>query len=201
MSAHEHNLPDAELVLRAQRGSRAAFAELVSRYQDRIYNTCYRMCHNEADAADLTQATFLRALQSLPRFERRAQFYTWLFRIAINLTMSRRRAAYRRPPVALEGTGEDEELRTSLAAEKDCDPTGPLEEQELRQRVESALEQLDDEFRAAVVLKDIEEMDYASIAEILGVPVGTVKSRIHRGRLMLRELLRDERVPVGQPRT
>lgn len=198
-TTHEHEPADAELVRRAQRGAPAAFAELVSRYQDRVYNTCYRMCHNQADALDLTQATFLRALESLGQYEARSSFYTWLFRIAVNLTISERRARQRRPAAALEQA--DPEGAGGGPAGRAAEVSDRLEQCELRARVERALAQLDEEFRAAVILKDIEDMDYASIAEVLDVPVGTVKSRIHRGRLMLRELLKDERNSVGAART
>jgi len=196
-NVHEQELPDAELVKRARRGSPAAFAELVSRYQDRVFNTCYRMCHNDADALDLTQSTFLRALEGLGRFQGRSQFYTWLFRIAINLANSRRRADARRKRFALD----EEQCDAGRARDPADSVSRAAEQRELEARVEWALEKLDDEFRAAVVLKDIEDMDYASIAEILDVPIGTVKSRIHRGRLMLRDLLADERTSVDQART
>ena len=196
-SPHESELTDAELVRAAQRGAPAAFAELVSRYQDRVFNTCYRMCHQHDDALDLTQSTFLRALQNLRRFRAQASFYTWLFRIAVNLTISQRRTAGRRATRSLDGFGNDGRVPAPVVPGRDDDVSQPAEQRELQQRVERALAQLDDEFRAAVVLKDIEGMDYASIAEVLEIPVGTVKSRIHRGRLLLRELLRSERLHVG----
>jgi RNA polymerase sigma-70 factor (ECF subfamily) len=191
------NPSDAELVLRAQRGDPAAFSELVIRYQDRVYNTCYRMCHNHADALDLTQSAFLRAFEALPRFEVRATFFTWLFRIAVNLTLSHRRAE-RRPTLSLRQF-EDEGGRAfePVSANESDDPAGRMSRVELCQRLEAGLEQLDEEFRAAVVLRDVEELDYATIGEILGVPVGTVKSRIHRGRMMLREMLQEEEPQLG----
>ncbi len=196
-NVHEQELSDAELVRRARAGVPAAFAELVSRYQDRVFNTCYRMCHNHADALDLTQSTFLRALEGLGRFQGRARFYTWLFRIAVNLVSSHRRAASRRTHHSLDG----EQCTASPAGDHARCVSGPAEQRELEGRVALALEQLDDEFRVAVVLKDIEGMDYAAIAEILEVPIGTVKSRVHRGRLTLRDLLADERTSVDQART
>lgn len=82
------NSNDADLVQRAQSGDSSALTELVTRYQDRVYNTCYRMCRNHADAEDLTQTTFVRAFEALPRFEIRATFFTWLYRIAVNLALS-----------------------------------------------------------------------------------------------------------------
>jgi RNA polymerase sigma-70 factor (ECF subfamily) len=183
---------DAELVRRSQRGDAAAQAGLVTRYQDRVFNLCYRMCHNEADALDLAQTAFLRALQNVDRFGGRASFYTWLFRIAVNVVLTSRRTRSRQP-ASLDGAEDS----PAVPDRREADGAALCEQHELQERVAWALGTLDEEFRAAVVLKDIEDMDYAAIAEVLDVPVGTVKSRIHRGRLMLRDLLRTERVDVA----
>jgi RNA polymerase sigma-70 factor (ECF subfamily) len=191
------NPSDAELVSRAQRGDPTAFSELVERYQDRVYNLCYRMCHNHADALDLAQSTFLRALQALPRFEVRAKFFTWLFRIAVNQALSHRRARRRQPTLSLRWSDDEDERPFEPPAVDDDDPSQTMARSELHARLEAALGKLDEEFRAAVVLRDVEELDYAAIAEILEVPVGTVKSRIYRGRMMLRELLEQEEPQVG----
>jgi RNA polymerase sigma-70 factor (ECF subfamily) len=193
---HEHEPSDAELVRRLQHGDASASAELVTRYQDRVFNLCYRMCHNETDALDLAQTAFLRALQNLPRFGGRACFYTWLFRIAVNVVLTARRTRSRRP-ASLDGQTEDGPQAAGLPDCRELDGPAVCEERERQERVAWALGQLDEEFRAAVVLKDIEDMDYAAIAEVLDVPVGTVKSRIHRGRLVLRDLLRSERIHVA----
>jgi len=179
---------DADLVACARRGEVSAFAALVRRYQDRVFNTCYRLCHNHADALDLTQSAFLRALEALPRFEARANFYTWLFRIAVNLATTQRRRQRRRERPAWEA-GAGRPGPAEPASRPEQDPGQRAAEAESLVRLEEALNRLEDEYRVAVVLKDIEEMDYATIAEILEVPVGTVKSRIHRGRMRLRELL------------
>jgi RNA polymerase sigma-70 factor (ECF subfamily) len=155
------------------------------------------MCHHHADAADLTQATFLRALEALPTFENRARFFTWLFRIAVNLTLSQRRQHVRRASVSLDQSAQEEGRGLAVVAHEQ-DAASTAEQRELHERVGRALAQLDEEFRVAVILKDIEDLDYATIAEILAVPIGTVKSRIHRGRQALRELLRDERTSVAR---
>lgn len=175
---------DAVLVERAQRGDHAAFGQLVSRYQDRVYNTIYRMCHNHADALDLSQTAFLKAFQALPRFEARANFFTWLFRIAVNLVITQRRGHGRK--MAELDAREDGGATLRVVHE---DPAAAVDREEQLARLAGALARIDDEFRAAVVLKDIEDLDYATIGEILDVPVGTVKSRIHRGRTMLREMM------------
>lgn len=190
-------MPDEELVARARAGDAPAAAALIERYQDRVYNICYRMCGHDADAADLTQATFLKALESLPSFELRSSFYTWLFRIAVNAALSHRRSARRRPMHSLDGMVGADRPPEPPAAPAGASPLRRLELGELHERVSAALARLAEEFRAPVVLRDMEELDYHEISEILGVPVGTVKSRIHRGRMMLRELLVGEGLSRG----
>lgn len=180
---------DDALVRRARRGDGEAMSQLVKRYQDRVYNAVYRMCGHEADALDLTQSTFLKAFAAIGRFESRSGFYTWLFRIAVNLTLSHRRSARRRGRVLSLDAAGDGEYRDPPADEAAAPASVAAERGELRERLEAALDGLDEDFRAAVVLKDIEEMEYAEIAEVLDVPIGTVKSRIHRGRTMLRKML------------
>lgn len=188
---------DAALLHQAQRGRQAALAELIARYQDRVYNTCYRLCQDPGEALDLAQTTFMRAIQALPRFEQRANFYTWLFRIAVNLAFSRRRAERCRQTLSLDQPSADGRCHDPPAGDNGGNPGHGLEREETRQRVEAALARLDPQFRVAVVLKDVEDMDYAAIAEILAVPVGTVKSRIYRGRAQLRVLLAEERTELG----
>ncbi|MGE3182059.1 MAG: sigma-70 family RNA polymerase sigma factor [Phycisphaerae bacterium] len=183
-------LSDEELVARAQQGDRAAFAELMLRYQDRIYNSVYRMCRDAEDASDMTQTTFLRALQALPRFESRASVYTWLFRIAMNLTISLLRSR-KRVVLSLQHPDQNGQER-DLPDGRETSSADELDRAALMRKVEAALEQVDADFRAAVVLRDIEGLDYATIGSILELPVGTVKSRIHRGRLLIREIVTRE---------
>lgn len=185
--------PETELVARAQAGDQAAYGALVERYQDRVYNTCYRMCQNHADALDMTQTAFLKAYEAMPRFKAEANFYTWLFRIAVNVVLSRRRLDRRRMALSLDASVDEEARpRSELLADwrERVDASAENEQQQLLAKL---LDKLEPDFRVAVVLKDVEDLDYATIASIVGVPVGTVKSRIHRGRMMLRELyLREE---------
>jgi RNA polymerase sigma-70 factor (ECF subfamily) len=188
-AASDREVSDAALVSRAQQGDSAAFGGLVVRYQHRVYNTCYRMCNNHDDALDLTQSAFLKAFQALPNFDARASFFTWLFRIAVNLTLSQRRARRRRPTLVLRQFDDDERPCEPADARAQDDPSRIIEQTEMQERLGAALDELDDDFRAAVVLRDVEGLNYAAIAEVLELPVGTVKSRIHRGRLMLRALL------------
>lgn len=180
---------DRELVHRARAGDTEAFATLVNRYQDPVYNLCRRICRHPEDALDLAQTVFLRAWRSLSGFEAKSTFFTWLYRIAINAALSLRRAERTRIGQSLnDGLPEHAAGRPS-AKEHSVPPSRSLEVHEEHAAVAAALAAIDDEFRAAVVLKDVEGLDYADIAAILGVPVGTVKSRIFRGRQALRRLL------------
>jgi len=175
---------DIELVRQAREGDAAAFGALVERYQDRIYNAIYRMCNHDADALDLTQSAFLKALEGLPRFREDSRFLTWLYRIAMNEVLSHRRSRVRRRTFSLQAMPDGD------WSSAEPEPAACLNRDETQQRVTAALERLEPEFRAAVILKDIEGLDYATIAQVLGVPVGTVKSRLFRGRMMLRSALR-----------
>lgn len=179
---------DERLIARAQQGDAAALERLVLKHQDRLHNLCLRLCNSPADAADLAQSTLVRAFEALPRFEARAGFYTWLFRIAVNLSISQRRRQRSAPRLSIDGDPADGPAAAHIAG-ADGRPDDRLIRQEQHERLAAALAELDDEFRAAVILKDVEDLDYATIAEILEVPVGTVKSRIHRGRTILRHAL------------
>lgn len=184
-----------DLIERCKHGQTAAYGELVSRYQDRVFNVCWRMCGNRADAEDLTQDTFVRALKAIDRFDGRAAFYTWLFRIAVNLVISEQRKKSRRRTVSLDAAGRnrDGEPTGSWAADRlvsgEDDPDHRLLREEQRELVADALAALEEDHRCVVVLRDLESLDYHQIADILNLPIGTVKSRLHRARLALRDKL------------
>lgn len=187
---------DAALVKRSRDGDMQAFGLLVAKYQDRVFNLVYRMCNRRAEAEELAQEAFLRALERIGQFRGHSGFYTWLFRIAANLTISHRRRASRikfqsmTAPPEFEGN-QAEALTASLAARRQSAPHAAAMDAETQERIMLALQELDEDFRLAVILRDIEEMDYAEIARVLDVPVGTVKSRLHRARMLLREKLAD----------
>ena len=187
---------DAALVDSCRKGDMQAFAALVAKHQDRLFNTVLRMCGDRDEAADLCQETFVRAIEKIAQFHGRSQFYTWLFRIAVNLTISRRRRAGRVKFTSLSpdprlGEGQADALTAEVAGRREPDPAEVVMQADVHRRVMEALEALDDEFRVVVVLRDIEDMDYQQIAGVLALPVGTVKSRLHRARCMLREKLAD----------
>jgi RNA polymerase sigma-70 factor (ECF subfamily) len=186
---------DVSLIRQVQAGDLQAFAELVRKYQDRIHNVCWRLCGNREDACDLTQEVFLRAFEAVETFRGKSGFYTWIYRIAVNLALSQRRRMRVRAalPLDAEKVGHNGEGSTpQLADPRTPAPSAGAEAAERHERVAAALAGLDAEYRAALVLRDIEGMDYQEIADVLEVPVGTVKSRIFRGRMALRERLTGE---------
>jgi len=189
-------IEDLALVEQTQQGDMAAFARLVNKYQDRVYNTCWRLCGHVEDARDLTQEAFLHALQAIDAFRNKAGFYTWLFRIAVNLSISHRRKHQRTLKLSLHDDDGSHVLESQAAGlvrrtgtVRNDDPAGDVEMRETHRAVVKALDELDDEYRAVLVLKDVESFDYQQIADILEIPIGTVKSRIHRARMAMRERL------------
>lgn len=187
--AHE---ADEVLVAKARRGDARAFGLLVERYQDALFNGICRMVGQREDAEDLAQEVFLKAYRHIASFEGRSSLYTWLYSIAINVVIShRRRTGSRRRlnPISLHEGGEGE--RPLEVADRSATPDVLSEHHELGERIEQAIAQLDDEQRTIVVLRDIEGFDYEEIGTLLGCPQGTVKSRLHRARLVLRERLKD----------
>jgi len=187
---------DAALVERARKGDMQAFGALVAKYQERVLNVVHRLCGRWADAEELAQEAFLKAMERISQFRGSSGFYTWLFRIAVNLTVSHRRRAGRLGFRSL-AAGEESDptladsLTSGLAERREASPPDAAAGEERTERVRRALDELEDEFRMVIVLRDIEEMDYGQIARVLELPPGTVKSRLHRARMLLKEKLSD----------
>jgi RNA polymerase sigma-70 factor (ECF subfamily) len=192
---------DHSLVEACRAGRPEAFGVLVERYQQRLFQTVLRLVGSAEDAEDVLQDAFFRAFEKLDQFQGESSFYTWVYRIAVNLALSnhrRRRVRSvlrleRRRPVLREHQVPDESV--------DADPSVPLERAERQRIVEAALNRLGPEHRAVVVLKDFDGRRYEEISAILNIPVGTVRSRLHRARCELRDRLRvlvEEEQPVRQ---
>lgn len=182
---------DESLARRAQNGERAAFVVLVARWGDRIQRLAMRMSHNPSDAEEIVQETFLRAHRAIKWFHGESRFGTWLYRIAINEALMRRRAARRKPTESLDAMlprfGD-----VGLPGDSATEGADALADSHaVSLRVREALEQLDEPHRAALVLRDLEELTAEEAAEILGVSPESVRQRAHRARLKLRELLAD----------
>lgn len=181
---------EAALIQRCREGDLAAYGPLVREYQDRVYNLCLRMCGHRAEAEDLAQEAFVRAMESIGRFDGRARFYTWLFRIAVNVVISARRKSRRSTTFSIDGHDEDAQSSASPRLASDVEPPDEsAEKREKKEFVLEALASLDEEYRCVITLRDVESFGYDEIAEILEVPIGTVKSRLHRARLALRKKL------------
>jgi RNA polymerase sigma-70 factor (ECF subfamily) len=186
------SLEEAELVEKVKAGHTEAYGELVRRYEDRVFNTCWRICGHLEDARDLTQDAFVKGFENISTFRHESGFYTWIFRVAVNLALSHRRKGIRRRAVLLEQAGgaegtQAESLAGRVGRDAGDDPARTASDGELQGLVARALQGLDDDQRAVVVLRDIEGLDYHEIGVILEIPPGTVRSRLHRARMALRE--------------
>jgi RNA polymerase sigma-70 factor, ECF subfamily len=189
-SASSGGPTDQELVGRVVGGDAAAFGLVVERYQDRLANAVCRLVGSTEDTRDILQDTFIKAYENLEGFRGGSSLYTWLFRIAVNTSLSHRRKrkwAATPSPAASEGDGG---AAGDWADDGASDPADPVMAGETEAIVQRALDGLDEEQRTVVVLRDVQHCDYQEIAEILEVPTGTVKSRLHRARLTLREKLK-----------
>jgi RNA polymerase sigma-70 factor (ECF subfamily) len=181
---------DEALVARACKGDRGAFDVLVTRYERRIYRLGVRMSRNPADAEEIAQETFLRAHRSLGTFEGGSRFGTWLYRIALNEALMRRRAARRRPTDSLDAlvsSRGDGTFARAAATTEGVDEW--IDEKVGAEKVRAALGELDDTHRAALVLRDLEGLSSQEAAAVLGVSPATVRQRAHRAKLKLRAAL------------
>jgi RNA polymerase sigma-70 factor, ECF subfamily len=178
---------ELELIERAKRGDRKAFGVLVERYQRRVVGVAMAVAHNPDDALELAQETFIRAFESLPQFESRSSFSTWLYRIAANIAIDFRRREGRH--IVLRGEDAENELRR-LPSNVD-DSFRAARRGEISERIRKALEELTPEHRAVILLREVEGLSYDEISETLKVPRGTVMSRLHYARMRLRSLLKD----------
>jgi len=183
---------DQRLITECLQGSATAFGVLVRHYQDRLYHSVYRMVDNAEDALDVVQDAFLNAYQNHDSFKGDALFFTWLYRIAVNTAISMKRK--RRVVLSIDSTRNGESAIDPLDPSEGNRPGHAMEQAEQERRIHQALQRLSPEHRAVLVMKDMEGQKYENIAEILGVPIGTIRSRLHRARLELRALLEQDEV-------
>jgi RNA polymerase sigma-70 factor (ECF subfamily) len=169
--------PDEQLVRRAQRGDQDAFRRLFETHRTRLYTLAVRELGSTADAEDAVQEALIRAWKALPRFRAEASFSTWLYRICLNAISDQRARSARGGGIALEDVPEP------------SDPRDAILERELSGELQRALAEIDETYRTAVLLYDVLGRSYAEISEVLGIPEGTVKSRIFRGRVELARAL------------
>jgi RNA polymerase sigma-70 factor (ECF subfamily) len=180
------NHDELQLIDRCLAGDTAAFGELVCKYQDRLFNTMVHVCGSVEEARDVVQDAFVQAFVKLDTFQRASAFYTWLYRIAFNAAVSRRRK--KRPTISVEAVREASGLEPPDTGEG---PESRLERQERVALVQAGLAELSDEHREVLVLKEIDGYRYEEIAEMLDLPIGTVRSRLFRARMQLRDRLKE----------
>ena len=183
------NGDEAELIERAKKGDTRAFGTLVERYQRRVIGVAMAVVHNQEDALELAQETFVRAFQSVGKFESRSSFSTWLYRIAANIAIDFRRRERRHPTMR----GEEAENEIQRLPSKLGDSFKEAQRSEMSRRIRDALAELTQEHRAAILLREVEGLSYDEISEVMQCPRGTVMSRLHYARNHLREILKDFR--------
>jgi RNA polymerase sigma-70 factor (ECF subfamily) len=173
---------DQELVTRVQRGDKKAFDLLVLKYQQKVANLVSRYIRDPSETQDVTQEAFIKAYRALPRFRGESAFYTWLYRIAINTAKNFIVAQGRRPP----GSGVDVEVAEQLDAgvrlKEQATPENYLMEQKIAETVNQAINDLPEDLRTAITLRELEGLSYEEIARAMSCPIGTVRSRIFRAR-------------------
>ncbi|MED4625825.1 RNA polymerase sigma factor SigW [Bacillus velezensis] len=178
-------------IKQVKKGDQNAFAEIVDLYKDKIYQLCYRMPGNVHEAEDIAQEAFIRAYVNIDSFDINRKFSTWLYRIATNLTIDRIRK--KKPDYYLDAevAGAEGLTMYSQIAADGVLPEDAVLSLELSDTIQKKILKLPDKYRTVIVLKYIDELSLIEIGEILNIPVGTVKTRIHRGREALRKQLRD----------
>jgi RNA polymerase sigma-70 factor (ECF subfamily) len=176
---------DHQLIAECLEGRSSAFGELVSRYENRLYNTVVRLTDNAEDAKDVVQEAFLSAYQSLQSFKGDSLFFTWLYRIAINTAISHKR----KQRIVLRSQGQTTDPAEPPDPSEVNRPEHAMETAEEEKRIHDALGRLSAEHRTVLIMKDMEGQKYEDMAEILQVPIGTIRSRLHRARLELRDIL------------
>ncbi|GER84552.1 MAG: sigma-70 family RNA polymerase sigma factor [Thermogemmatispora sp.] len=186
---------DAQLVRASQHGDREAFALLVQRYQRRVFNMILRMLQDYEEACEITQEAFLAAWQGLPTFRGEARFPTWLYRIAYNCCL--RQLEQRRRDKALQNAMQEQQLLDEAGGQR-CQAESTLEARDRQALVREQLEALPTKYRIVLVLRHLQEMTYEEMAEILMMPIGTIKTHLFRARNLLKERLQAQRQADSQ---
>ncbi len=173
---------DQELILRVQRGDKRAFDLLVLKYQQKVINLISRYVRDSSEAQDVAQEAFIKAYRALPRFRGDSAFYTWLYRIAINTAKNHIVSQSRRPPSNGVEAEVAEQMDVGIRLQEHATPENYLLEEEIAQTVRQAIDDLPDDLRTAITLRELEGLSYEEIANTMSCPVGTVRSRIFRAR-------------------
>ncbi|MFB0527049.1 MAG: RNA polymerase sigma factor [bacterium] len=183
---------DDILVKKSQKGDYPSFEELVKRYEKKIYNLAYRIMGNREDASDVLQETFLQAFKKLASFKGKARFSTWLYRIAVNICLMKKRKGKRMETVSLDIpilTKKEDEIKRELRDDWSESPLATLENEEVKKNLSKAIDSLPEEYRTVFLLRGLNGLSNEEVANVLKISLPAVKSRLHRARLFLRDKL------------
>ena len=186
------SVSDEILVKKSQKGDYPSFEGLVKRYEKKIYNLAYRIMGNKEDASDVLQETFLQAFKKLAGFKGKAKFSTWLYRIAVNICLMRKRKRKKMEIVSLDVpilTKKEDEIKRELRDDWSESPLATLENKEVKKTLSEAIDLLPEEYRTVFLLRGLNGMSNEEVAEVLKISLPAVKSRLHRARLFLRDKL------------
>jgi len=181
---------DRKIIARCLNGERGAFEELLNKYRGKVYSICLRMVRNPVDAEDIAQEVFIRVFSALDRYDPAYPFSAWIYRITANLCIDFLRREKDRP-VSIDKpiSGEDGDYRWQLPS-GDAGPDRIIHMEEMFAVLEEALAQIPEQYRMILLLRHEEHLSYEEIADVLGIPIGTVKARIHRARNMIRKIFK-----------
>jgi len=182
---------DRELVRESRRGDKEAFRELVERYQRKVLSVALGMVQNREDAIELSQETFVKAYENLSKFKGESSFYTWLYRIVVNLAIDARRRSRRHPTVPLEDSPGGESYSATVPDKELVDPYQQVRAREIGTRVADAIEELTPDHKAVILLREVEGLSYEDISRVMQCSKGTVMSRLHYARKKLQAKLQD----------
>ncbi len=183
-------ISDEVLVKKSKEGDYSSFEELVKRYEQKIYNLAYRIMGNRADAKDILQETFLQTFRKLSGFKGKSLFSTWIYRIAVNLCLMRKRRDKIMKTVSLDTpivTRKEDELKREFPEDWSKSPAATLENKELRETLNRAIDLLPEDYKSAFILRDMNNLSNEEAARVLKISVPAVKSRLHRARMFLRD--------------
>jgi len=183
---------DETLVEKSQQGDYLSFQELVRRHEKKIYSLAYKIMSNKEDASDVLQETFLQAFKKLPGFKSKAKFSTWLYRIAVNICLMRKRRQKKIKTVSLDVpilTKQEDEIRRELRDDWSKSPLASLESEEVKRALSNAIDSLPEEYRTVFILRGVNGFSNEEVANTLKISLPAVKSRLHRARLFLRDKL------------